>query len=295
MTATPGTSEHLSHIGLSAWFSTPIWQASGRVEALAKLLTDRRWPWPPWWASYQGVDKRDDRSSVRVGGKNGITPLVEGMKNPKLSTLLLDRARGDGNFTSVRLDLGRMNEADWGWEAPLRLLVVSRCEDLPSGRSMDEWLSLAHELVATVGALHATMGVWPTYEMALSDTGPTRILLNTPRGVLNLGVPSDFEKHIDLLTAWKKFLGRTYARHPRWGTYLNSEHVEAIGGLERIRDEVQPARIVPVGDLTYIQLTESVDTAMTPEAEERRRRLEDLMAPRRIGAPRPGSPAAPAT
>ncbi|MBE7452048.1 MAG: hypothetical protein HS111_25135 [Kofleriaceae bacterium] len=41
-----------------------------------------------------------------------------------------------------------------------------------------------------------------------------------------------------------------------------------------------------MGELTYIQLTESIETgAATPVAGERRRRLEDLMAPILVGAP----------
>jgi hypothetical protein len=105
-------------------------------------------------------------------------------------------------------------------------------------------------------------------------------------------LPSDSEVSViwfpsqALLQRSKKFVGRTYARHPRWGTYLNAAHVAAIGGEARIRAEVEPAKIDAVGELTYIQLTDSVETALTPLAGERRQRLESLMAPIILGAGR---------
>lgn len=61
-------------------------------------------------------------------------------------------------------------------------------------------------------------------------------------------------------------------------------HVAAIGGVARIAAEVAPAVIQPVGALTYVQLTGSIDTALTPEAGAKRRALEALMAPILVGA-----------
>lgn len=273
------------HIGLAAYFASPVWRDPERVRKIAGLLVDPRWPWVPHWASYSGVHKRDDRPSVRVGGTaNGTEPLVIGMLNPKMSRLRMNRARGDKNFTSVSLDLGRDDQEEWGYEAPLQLWITCRSAELPPDKSIDEWLTLAHDLVSEVGALNATLGAWPTFDMAIHDTWRVRTILDTPRGDHNLGLPADFETQIDLLAKWEKFLGRTYARHPRWGTYLNAEHVAAIGGVERIRAEVQPARIDPVGELTYIQLTASIDTGLTAEAGEKRRRLQELMAPILLGA-----------
>ena len=286
-------SEQFENVGLAAYFHEPLWRVPGRIEQVSKLLVDPRWPWIPWWARFSAIHKRDDRSSVRVGGKNGAAPLVEGMSSPKLSTLRMDRTLGAGNFSSVALDLGRRGEEQWS-EAAFELRIICRSADLPAGRSFESWLTLAHELVSAVGSLHATLGVWPSYYHAVSDTSLAQFVLDTPKGQYLLAPMTEFRDHQRLVSKWRKFLGRTYARHPRWGTYLNAEHVAAIGGVERIRAEVQPARIDAVGDLTYIQLTETVETALTAEGNERRLRLQELMAPILLGAPRPGSPAAPA-
>ena len=76
-----------------------------------------------------------------------------------------------------------------------------------------------------------------------------------------------------------------HTRAIRSGTYLKREHVDVIGGIDRIRAEVEPARIDQLATLTYIQLTDSVQTALTPTAGEKRRALEALMTPILVGAP----------
>ncbi len=60
---------------------------------------------------------------------------------------------------------------------------------------------------------------------------------------------------------------------------MNAAHVATIGGIERIRSEVQPAKIEAVGELTYIQLTESIETGMSAEAGEERVKLQAWMGP----------------
>jgi len=271
------------YLGLAAYFSEPVWTDADRVRRVASLFVDRRWPWIPWWASASGVHPRDDRSMQRVGGKNGIEPIVEIMNSPRCSTLYLDRALGDNNFSNVCLNLGRM-DATYR-VAPYQLWIRLRCHDLPDGKSIIRWLELAHELVVAVRALNATIGVWPTSSMALSDTWLTRVVLDHSKGEIDLGLPANFDEQTDLLTRNRVTLGGAHARHPRWGTYLKREHVDAIGGIDRIRAEVEPARIDQLATLTYIQLTDSVETALTPAAGEKRRVLEALMTPILVGAP----------
>jgi hypothetical protein len=160
-----------------------------------------------------------------------------------------------------------------------------RSGQLPVGKSFDAFLTLLHELVVTVEAEHAILGAWPTYAMARSDTGLTRMLLDTPAGDINLGLPLDFDAQRALVAEHSDRVGHAYARHPRWGTYLHAGHLAAIGGVEKIVAEVAPAVIQPIGALTYVQLTDSIDTALTPEAGAKRRALEALMAPILVGAP----------
>lgn len=276
--------DQLPHVGMAAYFPRSVAHERSTVERVAALLVDGRWPWLPWWASFSGVHKRDDRASVKVGGKNGAKPLIDGMLSKRLATLYMDRAKGDGNFTTVRLPFDLELE-ELGAEAPYALWVTCRSAELPEGKRFEDWIALAHELVNAVGALNATIGAWPTMGHAIRDTWKTRMVLDTARGDTPLNdLPADLDQQIDLLQLWWKKLGRTYARHPRWGTYLNAAHIEAIGGVDRIRSDVQPARIEAVGELTYIQLTDSIETGMSAVAGERRRRLQSLMEPILLGA-----------
>lgn len=277
------------HVGLAAYFTVPPSEDPTRSARIAELLVDRRWPWLPWWASYTAWDKRQDGTSKRVGGINGVTPLLATLARRDLMTLRLNRAAGRDNFTSVALSLDE-HSAKRG--DPLTLWITCKTIDLPKGKSFAEFLALAHELILAVGADHATLGAWPTYNQAIHDTWLIRTIVDTPRGDTNLGLPADFDMQMDLLAKWRHKVGRTYARHPRWGTYLHADHVAAIGGVEQIRAVVAPARIEAVGALTYVQLTESIDTALTPEAEHKRHALQALMTPILLGAPVP-PPSAP--
>jgi hypothetical protein len=291
MISAPSVNNQYSHVGMAAYFARPVSEDRPHAERVVTLLVDKRWPWIPWYAEFVGVHKRDDTSSVRVGGKNGYAPLLGGAMSPRFQRLRMNRAKGDGNFTSVDLPFDA-RRLEWGDEAPYDLLITCRSADLPEGKTFADWITLAHDIVAAVGALNATLGAWPTFNHAIRDTWLTRMVLDTPKGDIALNdLPEDFESQIDLLQRWRKRLGRTYARHPRWGTYLNATHVAAIGGVERIRAEVQPARIDPVGDLTYIQLTDTIETGMSPQAGERRRKLQALMEPILLGAGQPPRPA----
>jgi len=273
------------YLGLAAYFSEAVWTDPGRVNRVAAFLVDKRWPWIPWWASASGVHRRDDRSMKRVGGKNGIGPIVDILKSPRCRVLHLNRALGDDNFATVCMNLGRTGEYRDPNYAPHHLWITLRCHELPEGKSISMWIELAHELVEELGALNATLGVWPTSNMAIADTWLTHIVLDHPKGEIDLGLPKNFEKQTDLLVRNRDTLGGAHARHPRWGTYLKREHVDAIGGIDRIRAEVEPARIDQLATLTYIQLTDSVETALTPAAGEKRRALEALMTPILVGAP----------
>lgn len=68
------------YVGLAAYFDRAVWRDREHYCRISNLLVDPRWPWIPWWASFSALHKPDDRSSVRVGGKNGATPLIDGYK-----------------------------------------------------------------------------------------------------------------------------------------------------------------------------------------------------------------------
>ena len=271
------------HLGFAAYFTEPAYRDRETIDRLTTLLADRRWPWLPWWLSFSAVKKRDDRKSLRVGGKNGVDPIAHGIGNERMTTLRMERARGEGNDTSVRLDIDR-RRLTWAWEAPSYLLATCKAVDLPEGKSVESWISLLHDLVRCLKIANGVLGVWKSYYQALSDTSLTGITLDTPKGDIELGVAGKFNEQRSKTSEWRKFIGVTYARYPRWGTYLNDAHVAAVGGVDKIRGEVSPVRLERVGRCTYIQLTDTFDTAFTAEAVDRRNRLEALMAPILVGA-----------
>lgn len=68
------------------------------------------------------------------------------------------------------------------------------------------------------------------------------------------------------------------AREPEWGTYLTTAHADAIGGVAAIRAAVEPYRVLEAGGVVFVQLSRYED-ALAPETEDKRARLEALMAP----------------
>ena len=68
-----------------------------------------------------------------------------------------------------------------------------------------------------------------------------------------------------------------FARAPEWGTFLKRAHVDAIGGVERLR-ALQPYRVLEHDSVVLIQLTRYED-ALTPRSDALRADLAALMAP----------------
>lgn len=266
------------YAGVAIYFPRITWKTDAGADELAKLLTDGRWPWLPWWISFSGKHRRDDIKSTRVGGKSGMEALRRGLRADGMRSLYMNRSSTGENFARVALDL---NEAkiDPRHETSFEMLLTSKATELPANKSFDGFLSLVGDLVQAIGGLHAVVGIWPSYEWAICDTWLMKTVLDTPSGVFDLGVPKRFQEQVSLTGTWSGFFGHTSARHPRWGNYLNDAHLASIGGVDRIRREVDPAVIQRVGQLTYVQLTSSVDTAMSAEAGAKREQLEALMAP----------------
>lgn len=254
------------YLGLAGYFDHALWRDPVRVQRVSELVVDKRWPSAPSYVQASGVHRRADRTSKRIDR----TRLVDALGAPELSRVRAFRTERGLRVSSFEVDTGRPGE-DSGFDAPFDVLAISR--------GSDAWLSVAHELVAEIGCVHAILGAWSSNEMCIQDVTLIRTVLDTRSGEYPLGLPEELSRQCGLVSRERGFVGRTFARHPRWGTYLNDAHIAAIGGIDRIRAEVEPAQIARVGELTYIQLTEGVETAVSPESDERRRKLEALMAP----------------
>jgi hypothetical protein len=77
----------------------------------------------------------------------------------------------------------------------------------------------------------------------------------------------------------ERALGVTYARFPRWGTLIGRAHVEQIGGVDAIVSAVHPAVVRPVGEGIYVQVTETIATALSDESLNKQARFTELLAP----------------
>jgi hypothetical protein len=261
----------VSHAGVAAYFDQALWRDPARVERVARLLLDERWPWPPRHASCSGIDPAHDRPWTELDREHGVELLARYLVDPTVSALRVRHAAGDADHGHATIDSGR---ADWNRDAPFDLDMISRIAELPTGKNTASWLALVHDLIVEVAPLNAIVCVWPDHDRTVSDVAQMRIVLDTRDGESELGVvPTAADR------TPRRCIGKTYARHPRWGTYLNADHLAAIGGEARVAAEVAPARLDRCGALTYIQLTDTIESAMTAECDERRRRLQALMTP----------------
>jgi hypothetical protein len=257
------------YVGVAAYFARPLCDDDGRVRKVASLLLDGRWPSRVRWASFSGAGDHPGREAARLDE----VALVDGLLDPAHARVLLERSSNDAdNFARVTLSTGRVG-GDSGYDDPFELTGFVR-----ANAPVDDWIALVHELVAVLGADHALLAPWPSQTQAMSDTSLMRMVLDRGDGDVNLGVPGSAAEEQTRIALHRKQLGKTYARAPRWGTYLHAGHVAAIGGVDKIA-EVEPTLIATTGELTYVQLTDGVASALTPIAEAKRARLETLMAP----------------
>ncbi|MBP8808515.1 MAG: hypothetical protein KBG48_14485 [Kofleriaceae bacterium] len=74
-------------------------------------------------------------------------------------------------------------------------------------------------------------------------------------------------------------MGTRYMRFPRWGTLVGHAHLAALGGRAAIEAAVEPAKVVELSGGLYLQLTESIATAGSPEALAKQDAFRALATP----------------
>lgn len=213
-------------------------------------------------------------------GKKAKGFLFDGIVSPSHRVLTLYRSTLEvDNHAHATLETGQVAlPADC--ECPFKLDGQTRGNELPDGASLGAWIELVHELMVACDVGSAVMPVWSTASACLSDISFMRIVVDSRwMPEVDLGPPVDFALENSRANYWRIELGGTYVRHPRWGTYLRRARLDRIGGLDRVKDEVQPARVLELGELVFIQLTDRPETALTVEGEGKRRTLAAIMAP----------------
>lgn len=258
------------YIGFVLYYDTVLVREPKALTRVAELILDPRWPWPPLWGTYTEKPGSLAPRRRRFAGPKALEALVELMANPEgWSTTLLHRVGGPENPAAVTVKTGQ-DTVDTNARLPFSIDGQIRGSDIPPGTSVLSWLDLVHDLALAVRAVHGVLCVWPSAAAVLSDISLADI---------GSGLPEPFNDQRRRAKRWRDELGASYARHPRWGTYLHRAQVDAIGGIDRLLGAVQPAYIRPVGEAIFIQLTPLPEDALGPEGEDKRRRLEDLMTP----------------
>ena len=202
------------------------------------------------------------------------------IQNYQVSSLELYRnSKEVENHAHAFLDTGTMTVGS-DWEQPFDIRGQTRAHALPTGHAIEGWLTLVHELMVAVDVGNAVMPVWPTASAVLADTTFGSIVVDSRwRGEIDLGPSPDFKVRNHRENYWREKLGGTYVRAPRWGTYLRKTHIDQVGGLDRIIAIVEPAKIVDLGAIVFVQLTERLDEAMSAECETKRRAFDAVLAP----------------
>lgn len=268
-------------LGFWLIFETPLIN-SDRVPRVAELLTDPRWPWQP--RLVRPMQAPAGALYPWPGGKiaaKALPGIVEDvLRSDSATGIYLSTSRQDeGNHAFLVVDNGTPRTHPDG-RIPYTAIGLCRYP-VPAGKSVDPWLALVCELAAVLEAKHGVIWVDPDerYVIARQFVSGSAQPRQAPDHPSN-------ESH--RINRARRDLGERYVRFPGWATFLRSAHVEAIGGREKLLSTVKPAVVHDVGDLLYIQLSASVDDALTDETQARRRALIELLAP--IIVPLPPEP-----
>lgn len=133
-------------------------------------------------------------------------------------------------------------------------------------------ITLLHELTQLVRAPHAVVIAAPDEDRILA--------LQYGTGEYRAGDAVDSPRHeVERLRRQRVLVGNKYVRPAHWGTYRNAEHVAAVGGRRRIEEVVRPPVHIDVGELLYVQLSERVEDALTPDTLVRWRAFVELLEP----------------
>jgi hypothetical protein len=202
-----------------------------------------------------------------------------GMLRPKILAATLREALLHDGTTTVRLRLSERTTPDFAscsfdtqtfdWK-PRIMALGFRPSGMPS--TLETWLQGSLRVAA---AARSPMGVVAVFE----DSDEAKMEID----VLTSYSPEDsrgpYRPQWLRMAAHSAKVGTRYVRFPRWGTLYSRAHVAELGGTAAIVDAVRPTVVRELPGGMYFQLTDSLDTALSPDALAKQRRFEDLAAP----------------
>ena len=254
--------------GVHAVYATSLWEDRARVERVAALMLDERWPWrghylhvrqvPGTAHSFAPVTREVDAGTVEGAL---ASPVVH-----QVGVAVSRKEREAHAWMYVQTGRQRLRDS-----FPLTLRAFCRT---PPGHpeQIDTWVSLVDELIVTVRAAHAVIAASSNEDIVHCEVWLQNSSIN--------GRPVHPDpKQISGLAVGRRDLGDRLVRPPHWGTYLSRAHVEAVGGRARLVDVVRPPVVRDVGELLYVQLSDRAADALSPEAEARRAAFAELLAP----------------
>ena len=263
---------------LGFWFihRTPLYQEP-RASKIVQLLTDARWPWLPNIVRPTQFPGRELYPWKGTGGKTARAALPgvvgEVLRSKLTRGVNLMTSRTDTtNHAWYHVDTGRPDIHHEGIAYPFE--AIGMCETaMPQGKGIEGWLAVMRELAES-------MQIGNGIICAESDERWTRVRIFLSGGLPQPRMPQDFPANeSSRIRIVRREMGERYVRPPAWATFLRRAHVDAVGGRDRLLATVQPPVVHDLGDLLYLQLSATVDDALAPETEVRRRALADLLAP----------------
>jgi hypothetical protein len=261
---------------LGFWFihRTPLYEEP-RATRVVQLLTDQRWPWQP------NVIRPTQFPGRALypwkGGKTARTALPTAIGDVLRSELTegicVVTSRVDTtNHAWFDINSGRAALRHEGMAYPFDAIGMCRVS-VPTGESIDDWLAVMRELAESIQIGHGIIS-------AEADERWMRVRIFLSGGLPQPRMPQDFPANeTTRILNVRREMGERYVRPPAWATFLRRAHVDAVGGRDHLLATVQPPVVHDCGDLLYIQLSASVDDALAPETEARRRTFADLLAP----------------
>ena len=264
---------------LGFWFihRTPLFEEP-RATRVTQLLTDDRWPWLPNIVrptQFPGRELYPWKGTARGKTARTALPFVVGdvLRSELTDGVCVVTSRIDTtNHGWFDINSGRAALRHEGIAYPFD--AIGMCSTaVPPGKNINDWLAVMRELAETLQIGHGII-------CAEADERWTRVRIFLSGGLPQPRMPQDFPANeTTRVLNVRREMGQRYVRPPAWATFLRRAHLDAVGGRDHLLATVQPPVVHDLGDLLYLQLSTSVEDALAPETEARRRALAELLAP----------------
>lgn len=256
-------------VGVSFFMPIDASERAGFVDACVHAFTSPTWCKPLRRLMLLAVPGRDyPRPQGLLPSKVRVGVLEEMLVHPDVCSVGLATSGGgvDGRYAECTI------ETRPGVAASDLSMDGQQWIDLNAPARDDAWVTDMLQLAESTGVYHGIV----TVMRARETTTEVSFVEMSLEGVTQHPWPDEFYR----MRAVRRELGTRYLRFPRWGTIYSRAQVDALGGVDRIRETVRPEVVRELGtEALYFQLTASVATALGDEAFEKQRAFTVLAEP----------------